>query len=129
MNRFIIARLALVSFLAAIFAAGCAFEQASADDDDQTEQGDESSGTAGFGTSTYEQTSTGEGPMLQRSSDTQRPDNSVCRIRGRKWGPSPIRGRAAAAGRPAAAAPTRTARASKRRTLDAVRPLMMRTRR
>ncbi|MBN9167553.1 MAG: hypothetical protein BGO98_32470 [Myxococcales bacterium 68-20] len=78
MNRFIIARLALVSFLAAIFAAGCAFEQASADDDDQTEQGDESSGTAGFGTSTYEQTSTGEGPMLQRSSDTQRPDNSVC---------------------------------------------------
>ncbi len=78
MNRFIIGRVALVSFLAAIFAAGCAFEQASASDEDQTEQDDEGSGTAGFSTSADEQTSAGEGPMLKHSSDRQKPDNSVC---------------------------------------------------
>lgn len=78
MNRFSIGRLALVSFLAAVFAVGCAFEQASGGDEDGTEQGDGRSGTAGLGTSADEQTSAGEGPMLKHSSDPQKPDNSVC---------------------------------------------------
>jgi len=78
MNRFIIGRLALVSFLAAVFAAGCAFEQASGGDEDQTEHGDEGSRRAGYGTSVDEQTSAGEGPMLKHSSDPRNPDNSVC---------------------------------------------------
>lgn len=78
MNRFIIGRLALVSFLAAVFAAGCAFEQASGGDEDQTEQSGESSGTPGLGTTTDEQTSAGDGPMLKHSSDPWKPDNSVC---------------------------------------------------
>ncbi|MBX3204314.1 MAG: hypothetical protein KF764_04560 [Labilithrix sp.] len=49
MNRFIIGRFGVVSLLAALFAAGCAFEQTGDDSDEQIETDDGSQLTGGGG--------------------------------------------------------------------------------